>query len=562
MSRSDGGVILVLLVLLAVLAGTALGPSLAPAASPTPVPTQVPAAAGHVQGVLGRPSSVTPLTARTQADRDLVALLFRGLVRLGPGNSVLPDLADRWTVKEGGAAWTFHLREDARWHDGVPVSSADVVYTVHVLQDPGYGGPLAATWARVDVTAIDARTVRFELGDPVGGFLQAATLPLLPAHLLEGVAADALADHPFAREPVGNGPFVLVDLTADAAVLEPVLPPVVDPAEPLADPVPGAVEPQTPRLARLELRFYDTPGALAAAFSAGDVGSAGDLPAADALALAARTPETQVIRYPGTIVTAVAFDLRSPKGPFADPRTRRALLAALDRASLIENLLGGAGARADTLIPPSSWAFDAKSSPEVAYDRSAAVEGLKAAGWQRVNRAWIAPGQKKPLELTLLAPEGSANPVAHEAAQRVARSWTSLGLATTVEALPPAEYVTKLRAGDFSAAIIDVNMGLDPDPYPILASTQIRAGGSNVAGYQNATLDKALLAARAPGSMSARRKAYRSLQQLLDSLQPMPTLFVRDSVLVAGPDLVGPAARPVADAGDRFWDVVRWSTGR
>jgi len=561
-NRQDGGVVLVLLLLLVILAGTTLGSSFAPAAAPSPTPVPTVTTAGHVQGVLGRPSSITPLTASTQADRDLVALLFRGLVRLGPGASVLPDLADRWTVGEEGATWTFHLRDDAQWHDGVPVTSADVVYTIHVLQDPEYRGPLAATWAQVGVAAIDSRTVRFELGDPVGGFLQAATLPLLPAHILDGVPAASLADHAFAREPLGNGAFALVELTSDAAVLEPVLPPVVDPLEPLGDAGPGVPDVRTPRLARLELRFYDSAGALAAAFAEGEVGSAGDLPAADALALAAATPDARAIRYPGTTVTAVAFDLRSPKGPFADPRTRRALLAALDRETMIEGLLRGAGARADTLIPPSSWAYDAKSAPEVAYDRSAAVDGLKAAGWRRVQGAWIPPGAKKPLELTLLAPERTANPLTHEAARRVAASWTSLGLATTVQALPPAEFVEKLRAGDFSAAVIDVNMGLDPDPYPILASTQVREGGSNVAGYQNAALDAALVAARAPATITNRKKAYRNLQKLLDTQQPMPTLFFRDTVLVAGSDLAGPAARPLADPGGRFWDVVRWDAGR
>jgi peptide/nickel transport system substrate-binding protein len=562
-SRQDGAVALVLLVLLAVLAGTALGPSLGATAagSATPAPSLA-AAASHVQGVVGRPSSITPLTARTQADRDLVALLFRGLVRLGPGATLLPDLADRWTVDAKGAAWTFHLRDDARWHDGTPVTSADVVYTIHALQDPGYAGPLAATWARVGVAAPDARTVRFELGDPAGGFLQAATLPLLPAHLLQGVPAAALADHAFGREPLGNGAFALVELTEDAAVLEPVLPPVVDEAAPLEDPAPGAADTRAPRLARLELRFYDTPGALAAAFAAGEVASAAGLPGVEAMALAAATPDARAIRYPGTTVTAVAFNLRSPKGPFADARTRRALLAALDRGAMVDALLGGAGSRADTLIPPSSWAFSAKSAPEVAYDRSAAVDGLKAAGWRRVNRAFIAPGAKKPLALVLLAPEQAASPIAHDAAGMVAASWTSLGLATTVEAVPPAEFVERLRSGKYSAAVVDVNMGLDPDPYPILGSAQVREGGSNVAGFQSRALDAALLAARAPGSGSARRKAYRALQEQLGALQPMATLFFRDSVLVAGPGLAGPAGRAAADPADRFWDVVRWKIER
>ncbi|MFH1475764.1 MAG: ABC transporter substrate-binding protein [Chloroflexota bacterium] len=559
MNRRDGGLVLVLLAVLAVLAGTITLPAFQPAAASTPTPTATPSP-GHVQGVLGRPSSITPLTARTQADRDLVALLFRGLVRLGPGSTVMADLAERWTVTENGARWTFQLRPDATWHDGASVTSRDVVYTVGVLQDPDYVGPLASTWAQVQVTALDEWTVQFDLGDPVGGFLQAAALPLLPAHVLAGLPVAALADDPFAREPLGNGAFALVEMSSDQAVLEPVLSQVESGAGPLEDPGAGAVSTRTPRLARLELRFYDTAEELAAAFAAGDVESAADLPPMAAGALATTAPEARAIRYPSTTLTALAFNLRAVRGPFSDARTRRALLAAINRAGLVKDILGGAGARAETPIPPSSWAYDSEAAPEIAFDRAAATKGLGDAGWRRVDKAWIPPGASKPLKVTILAPEASANAIAHEAATRVAAAWTSFGLATTVEALPPGELVARLQAADFTAAIIDVNMGLDPDAYPILASSQVRTGGANISGIQDAALDRALVAARAPGSNAARMKAYRTLQQLLGALQPMPALFFRDSVLVVGPDLVGPVARPIDDPGGRFWDVVRWKT--
>jgi peptide/nickel transport system substrate-binding protein len=562
LSRRDAGVVIVLLAVLAILAGAVAAPSFVPAVASAPSPSPAPAV-GHVEGVVGRPSSITPVTARTQVDRDLVALLFRGLVRLGEGTSVLPDLAERWTVEKKGARWTFRLREDAWWHDGTPVTAEDVAFTIAVLQHPDYSGALAATWAQVKAVALDPSTVRFDLGNPVGGFLQAATLPLLPAHLLADVPVAELGDSDFAQSPIGNGAFALVELTDDRALLEPVLPQVDEADAPLDEPGAGAAAIRTPHLASLELRFHDTPAELAAAFAAGDVDAAADLLPADAMALAASTADARALRYPTSTLTALAFNQRALKGPFADQRTRRALIAAIDREAMVARLLGGAGALASTPIPPSSWAYDEKAAPLVAFDRAAAAKGLRDAGWKRTDaKAWIAPGGSKPLEITLLAPDSAANPIVHETADRVAEAWTALGLATTVEALPPGEFVERLRTGDYAAAVVDVNLGLDPDPYAILGSSQSREGGSNVVGIQNVTLDAALLAARAPGTMEERTKAYGELQRLLGTLQPMPVLFFRDSVLVAGPDLAGAEVRPVADPGDRFWDVVRWRAGR
>jgi len=166
-SRRDGAFVLVLVFVLGVLGAAIAAPAFTPAAAPQPSPTAAPVAV-HREAVVGRPSSVNPVTARTQADRDLVALLFRGLVRSGQDGRPVADLAAGWTVEAKGARWTFRLRADARWQDGVPVTSDDVVYTVRVLQDPAYTGPLAAGWQGVTATAIDAATVRFDLAVPLG----------------------------------------------------------------------------------------------------------------------------------------------------------------------------------------------------------------------------------------------------------------------------------------------------------------------------------------------------------------------------------------------------------
>src|SRR5215210_379799 len=221
MNRTDHAIIGVLVLALALIAGAMSIPGVAPtAATPSAGPTVTPPPP-YREGAIGRPVAVNPLAARSQVDRDLVALAFSGLVRLGPDVTYTADLASRWTTDAKGQTWTFTLRSDALWHDGTPVTAEDVLYTLSVLRDPAYSGPGAGSWAGVTAKAEDSRTIRFELATPIGGFLQLASQPIAPAHLLAGVPIESLADDEFGLLPVGAGPFAIVELDADHAVLEP-----------------------------------------------------------------------------------------------------------------------------------------------------------------------------------------------------------------------------------------------------------------------------------------------------------------------------------------------------
>src|SRR5262245_54939780 len=180
MNRIDHAVIGGLLVLLGAIAVLIGAPALLPASpTATPGPTAPAAdATPYREGVLGRPVAVNPLAARTQADRDLVALVFSGLVARGPDGSLIPDLASRWTVDPTWRTWTFDLRPDATWHDGTPVTAQDVVFTVSTLNDPAYTGPGEGSWREVFASVVDEDTVRFDLATPLGSFLELATQPI------------------------------------------------------------------------------------------------------------------------------------------------------------------------------------------------------------------------------------------------------------------------------------------------------------------------------------------------------------------------------------------------
>jgi peptide/nickel transport system substrate-binding protein len=568
----DRAVVGILSLVLVLLTGAAVAPSLIPERPvSTPEASLLPARP-YVEGVLGSAASVSPFSARTPAERMMVALVFRGLVRLGPDDSVIGDLAERWEVDPTGATWTFHLRPGLVWHDGQPLTADDVLFTIQALSDPTYEGPGAESWREVTPSAPDPSTVVLSLATPLGGFLEAATQPIAPRHLLGDIAPLDLPDDPFGRRPVGSGPFRLTILDARHALLTPAVADVIEPDEGVPDagtPVPtdslGTPAPTVPGgvplpyLDGIELRFFDDSGALTTAWAAGQLDGASGLVPADADALAA-TPGAHVLSYPTTTLLSVTLNLRPAHPELRDIGVRRALLAAIDRDAIVRSIFAGGATRADSLIPPTSWAFDAATSAPVAFDPEAARAGLTAAGWKEADGGgWIAKGQTEALAIELLGSEESANPTSYAVAEAIAADWRAIGLTVVHTPVTGAALVgDHLRTGEFAAAVIGMGIGLDPDLYPLLASSQVTASGSNFAGLQNPTLDGLLIAARAPGTVEARKAAYVALQaQLASGVYLLPIAF-RDEVVVVRDELDGPQVRPIGSPGDRFWDVLTW----
>ena len=578
MTRTDSVVVGTLVALLALLAALIGAPafqlaSTAPLATPSPgASTPAIEARPYVEGVLGAPTSVSPLTARTQADRDLVALIFAGLVRNGPDGTLVGDLAERWSVDSSGKTWTVDIRRDARWQDGQPVTSEDVLFTIETLQDPNYAGPSATSWSEVDVEARGPHRVIFTLKTPLGGFLQALTQPLAPAHLLADIPISDLPTDPFGQQPIGAGPFALTELTDTSATLVPVgsIPEPEPDTSPSAAATAEATDSLTtpgptlrpsrpmPYLSGIEFRYFGEADELAAAFRTGELDGASGLPPQVAAELGG-SEGAHLMRYPGSTLSAVLLNLRPGHPEFATPAIRSALLAAIDRAGLIKAAYNGLAVAATDPIPPTSPMFDAKADPAVAYSRTNASKALRGAGWIRDDKGWHLAKAKPALKLEIISPTEPVNRGLYLAAQDVVDDWTRLGFTASHVALSPGEYaVDRLSTGTFQVALADLRIGLDPDLYPLLASSQTLTGGSNVIGLQDPTLDPLLEKARAPGSAAARTAAYSALQTQLGKGRYLLPLAFPDEVVVFRDTLQGPSIRQVTDASDRFWDVLTW----
>lgn len=502
----------------------------------------VPAAGGvYTEAAVGTPRTINPLLAfGNDLDQDLSSLIFQGLVRQNERGELEPALATHWEISPDQLTYTFHLRPGVRWHDGAPFSADDVVFTTQVMQSDAFAAPdspaplyLSELWRNVEVAKLDESTVQFRLKQPFAPFLYENTIGILPAHLWREVPTGEFAQSLLNLQPVGTGPWRLVELTAQGARLEP-------------NPLNNGPK---PFLEGLEFRFYPDYGSAFAALASGEVDGISRILPQDMVAANANDDLT-LLSAPLAGETLLYFNLTNPNTPFfGDKQVRQALWLALDQQAVIDQALQGQGMPADGPIMPGTWANAAAERPTP--DAQKAAELLTAAGWVLDDQGGVRVKDGRPFSFVMVGDNEAL-------LQAVADQWAKIGVQAVPQVVPLVSLAGDyLSLRNFEAALVHWRLAGDPDPYPLWHSTQIDHG-QNYTGWNHARADELMEQGRSMSDPGLRFKLYEEFQQIfMDELPALPVYFdvytygVRDHVKAAQ---IGRLNVP----SDRLATLPRW----
>ena len=501
----------------------------------------------YVEGIAGFPRRLNPLlSGYDDAERDVCALLFSGLTRMNASGEVEPDLA-RWDAPSlDGLTYVFHLRQDARWHDGTPVTADDVIFTTGLLQDPNFPGPPemgANVWRTVKVEKVNNFTVRFTLAEPYAPFLDYTTFGLLPEHLLEGTRAANLLTEPFNLQPVGSGPFQLEEIKVEEGTITSM---VLKPATHYYGP--------QPHLGRIQLRFYPTHQAAINAYEAGEVEGIAQIPTAD-LPRAKALPTLNLFSAQTAEYGIVILNLnRDDLSFFQETEVRQALLYALDRQSIVDQVLAGQALVAHGPLLPDNWAYS-DDIPHYDRDIDKAIDLLKEAGW-RLPYIGTTTRRKdeRLLNFTLLT---SSEPERVGVAEMLAEQWASIGAKVTVETASPAEVREALETRNFDAILIHIAAPGDPDPYPFWHQEQIDSG-QNYAGFNHRHMSEVIEQARVTVNPERRRQLYHEFQEIFAQEVPSLPLYVPTYTYGVDERIHDVQIGPLVYPSDRFRTASAW----
>ena len=469
-----------------------------------------------VVAAVGEPPSVLPPLAVETVGRDVGDLVFERLADLAPGGVPIdtaayrPRLAARWE-RVDSRAWRFRLRPGARWHDGRPVTAADVAFSFEAYADTTIAA-LAQPYVagRMTATAEDSATVLVRFAESYPEQLYDATyhVRVLPSHVWSAVPRGRWAADTALARLVGSGPYRVREWRRGESLL----------LERTAADLKSA-----PR--RVLWRFGGDPDAALNLLLSHEADVLETLGAPDRVARVSGDSTFRLERYPAAVYGFLAHGVADAQGRahpvLGDRRVRRALAMAVDRPTLAQAVFG-----AGTLAPPGPmsrllwiWSDSIRVLP---WDTVAAAAALDSAGWLRPDAGGVRLKGGRPLAFEILVP--STSPPRRNLAMALQETWRRVGVDARVTAVDFAVFQQRLGQGRFDAyigAYLD-----EPSPRGLAEQwTRAGIGQLNHGRWVHPGFDSLLAAAAAERDPARAKARYVEAMDTLNADAPAIFLY-------------------------------------
>ncbi len=427
---------------------------------------------------------------------EINALLFAGLTAHDAQNNVVPGLAESWGFDKQTNTYTFKLREGLTFHDGEPLTSEDVKFTLEAILDPANGSEIISNYT--DIEAIycrDELTVEIKLSQPNVAFPDYMTIGILPKHLLEG---ENLATCDFNRNPVGAGPYKLTECDMGQSITMERFDNYYG-GEANIEKVIFKIVPDTDaramQLKAGEIDMAQITAKTAASFDEADFSGA---------------QEFDVYRMKTADYRAIAYNFNHPF--FAEnPELANILSYAIDRQAIVESVLLGEGEAAYS--PLQTGEYNDASIERFEYNPDKCRQLLEGAGWKKGPDGYY---EKDGQQLSFVISAMADDKVRVDMAIMCAAQLQKVGANVTAETRPSLDW------GGQYACIIGWGSPFDPDDHTYKVFST--GAGDNYTGYSNEKIDKILAEARHTEDGAERSELYDRFQQAMT--EAMPYTFI------------------------------------
>jgi peptide/nickel transport system substrate-binding protein len=482
--------------------------------TPTPEAAAQPQRGGTVViGWSAGPGGINELTAPNSViTTEVVRQLFLQLVLEQPDfeehpATFEPQIARSYEWSPDHKVLTFHLRDDAVWSDGVPVTAEDVRFTWQAQTDPNVAWTSSYMKEHItDVEVVDPKTVRVHFTHAYAKQLQDVNEgAILPKHAWGQLPFAKWRDNDdwFREHLVVDGPFTVASWQPQQEV-------VLVRNE-------RYYRKDRPYLDKVVIRNVADPASLMTQLFSGEVDFAAQVSSSDAERVKA-DPRLELIPYWARLFVSVVWNLRDPL--FADPDVRRALTLGIDRQTIVDTLWSGTGRVATSPILQSVWATDRTLKP-LPYDPAQARRILESEGWKDTNGDGVLDKGGRPFSFVLLSNAG--NQPRNDAAVMIQDQLKKVGIRVEPRIVEFNSLISEAEEGTFDAMVFGFLMDTSLDLTGFFGSGSVKEG--NFGAYVNPEFDRLMAEAMAKPDILDAKPLLDRIQQMIHRDQPMTLLW-------------------------------------
>ena len=467
-----------------------------------------------IYNIGAEPGTLNPITA-TDAYESTInggniyeTLVKRDNVTL----QVVPLLADSWEISEDKLVYTFFIKRGIKWHDGVPLTAHDVVFSYQKIMDPKVDSPHLRSYYKdiKNVEAVDDHTMRFAYAKPYFLALEfCGGIPIVPKHIFEN--GDFNTD-PAGRSPVGTGPYKFVEWKTGSQIV------LVRNEDYWG---------KRPHIRRIVFKIINDPSVAFQVLKREELDLAGLTPIQWSRQTQSEAFQENFdkLSYFTPNYSYIGWNMTKPY--FSDRQVRTALTYLVNRELILKEILYGLGEVVSNPFYINSPEYD-KSIEPYPYDREKAKRLLDEAGWVDHNGDGMRDKEGVKFEFEFLIPAGSET--GEKIATILKEELDKVGINMKIRKTEWAVFTQRLNDRRFDAVTLAWSMGVESDPYQVWHSSQAEQG-SNFVGFVNKEADRLIEEARTEFNRDKRIELYRKFARIVNEEQPYTFLFCRKSTV-------------------------------
>lgn len=497
----------------------------------------------YMEGVVGQPLYINPLLSQTsEADSDLVQLIYKGLLKYNSNGEIENALAEGYEVSEDQKTYTVHLRKNLFWQDDQPLTASDVFFTISILQDPAYKSPLRQNWQGVTANQIDDYTLSFNISNPYFGFLNNLTVGILPKHIWGNIAPEKFSLTEYNLKPIGSGPYSFIDFqkNSNGEILSYNL-------KAFSKYYAGE-----PYISRMIFNFYPDEDMMLTAYNKKEIKGMETVDSEKIDSIKNKKSTTiKELSFPRYF--SVFFN-KTKSIPLASADVRKALSYAVNRKEIINQVLKGRGAEIFSPFLQTMDEFNGDVDNRN-FDLGKAGQVLDDSGW-KVNNNGIREKRGEELQFKIYTTDW---PDLAETANILAKQWKEIGADVNVETLTATDLQQNyIRPREYEALLFGQDTNFEPDLYPFWHSSQKQDPGFNLGMFDNKDADKLLQDIRQESDEGKREEKYKELQKIISDEAPAVFLYSPYYLYPISSDVKGIETKNINSPSWRFADVNEW----